>query len=394
MEHLRRTSKIEAIHAFMNELKEEKQSLSKVDIYRKYESVLKCIRPLDIFYLPMHQNDTALSIETIKKQAGKFVNAFGHGLEENQPSSYDAYVFTFMLKENSLIEEHLNQIKPWLDKAVIKMHKKDILRALEKCLSFEQNFLKREMILYPVLEKKLPTTKPLQVLWSLHDDARTTLKKLLVMLRNDDFILNDFIMMIGLYYHLIFTLNRIERLILFPVADQLLDTETKNDLFEESRAYGYVFIDSLPKTKSKTSKLTIENGFIKTTTGALSIEQFKGVMSFMPFDITFVDERDKVTYFNDRKERHFPRSPSIIGRLVKHCHPPKSVHIVEEILDAFKQGNKDMAEFWIKYKTSLIYISYYAVRDEHKQYLGTLEVSQDVTHIQTLEGEQRFVKWT
>ena len=394
MEFIKDKLKIESIHAFMNDLEDKHGSSSKVEVYRTYESVLKSIRAMDIFYLPMYQDDSLLSIETIKKQAGKFVNAFGHGLEENQPSSYDAYIFTYMLKENRRVEDHLNRIKPWLEKSMIETHKYDILKSLEKCLSFEQKFLKREMILYPALEIKLPTRRPLQVLWSLHDDARTTLKKLLVMLRKDDFVLNDFIMMIGYYYHLMFTLNRNERLILFPVADQLLDIETKKDLFEESKAYGYVFIDTLPETESKNFKSTIENGHIKTKTGALSIKQFKGVMSFMPFDITFVDEKDKVTYFNDRKERHFPRNPSIIGRLVKHCHPPKSVHIVEEILNAFKQGDKDMAEFWIKYKTSLIYISYYAVRDEDKRYIGTLEVSQDVTHIQALEGEQRLVKWT
>ena len=84
----------------------------------------------------MYQNDTSLSIEEIKKHAGKFVNAFAHGLEENQPASYDTHLFTLMLKENALIEKHLNQMKPWFKKDQIKKHKFDILESLEKCLSF------------------------------------------------------------------------------------------------------------------------------------------------------------------------------------------------------------------------------------------------------------------
>ncbi|MBU1019803.1 MAG: PAS domain-containing protein, partial [Firmicutes bacterium] len=182
-----------------------------------------------------------------------------------------------------------------------------------------------------------------------------------------------------------------EKLILFPVANHLLTQQEKRQLFEESKAYGYVFMDNLPITKDTTTDHLIENGFIQTMTGKLSMEQFDGVMKYIPVDITFVDQEDKVRFFNNRKERHFPRNPSIIGRLVKHCHPPKSVYVVEQIINSFKDGSRDEEEFWITFNNLFLYITYYAVRSKDGGYLGTLEVSQDVTHIRSLTGQKRLL---
>lgn len=108
----------------------------------------------------------------------------------------------------------------------------------------------------------------------------------------------------------------------------------------------------------------------------------------LPFDITFVDKNDVVRYYNNTKNRHFPRTPAVIGRLVKNCHPPKSVHIVEEIISDFKHNRKDMEEFWINFKDITIYIAYYAIRDESGNFMGVLEVSQDISKFINLKGEK------
>ncbi|QMS84385.1 PAS domain-containing protein [Candidatus Xianfuyuplasma coldseepsis] len=393
MELLKNQEKIIAIHNFMMELEDRNHSLTKPEIYRKYESVLSEITPIDIFFLPMYQNNTSFSIDDIKETAGKFVNVFYHGLEQHQPSSYDSNLLIYLLRENDAIEKHLNKIKPYFKRSEILEHKEEILTTIEQCMQFERKFLKREMILFSVLEHHLPTTKPLEVLWSLHDDARSTLKLLLQELRQQQPDITSLIFLIGDYYNLIYGINTKEKLILFPVANQVLSTEEKQNIFEESKEYGYVFIDDIPKPSSDTNNDVILDGFIKTSTGELSIQEFDGIMRYIPIDITFVDKDDKVRYFNNRKERHFPRNPSIIGRLVKHCHPPKSVHIVEQIVTAFKKGDKDIAEFWITFNNMFLYITYYAVRLKKGEYLGTLEVSQDVTRIRTLEGQQRLLDW-
>ncbi len=110
-------------------------------------------------------------------------------------------------------------------------------------------------------------------------------------------------------------------------------------------------------------------------------------------DITIVDENDKVLFFNKAKDRFFPRSPAIVGRLVQNCHPPESVHIVEKIVEAFKIGKKDKADFWIQMKGKFILIQYFALRDENGNYKGVIEVSQDITEIRNLQGEKRLLNW-
>ena len=128
-------------------------------------------------------------------------------------------------------------------------------------------------------------------------------------------------------------------------------------------------------------------------TGSLTFKQIELLFSHLPLDLTYVDKHDRVRYFNDRRERHFPRSPSIIGRLVEHCHPPKSVDTVNRIVEAFKSGEKNTADFWIEFKGSFLYIRYFAVRDETGAYEGVLEVSQDVSEIRGLKGQKRLLDW-
>ena len=125
----------------------------------------------------------------------------------------------------------------------------------------------------------------------------------------------------------------------------------------------------------------------------LKSEIIEALIDSMPIEISFVDENDEVKYFNKNGDRIFPRPRSIVGKKVQQCHPQKSVHKVLQILDAFKNGKKDVAEFWINLKGRQIYIRYFPVRDKDGNYLGTLEVSQDITGIKKIEGEKRLLDW-
>jgi len=127
--------------------------------------------------------------------------------------------------------------------------------------------------------------------------------------------------------------------------------------------------------------------------GMLSIDEVKAILDTLPAEITFVDNEDTVKYFNKLGKRIFARPKSVIGRKVQQCHPQKSVHMVNKILDSFKSGKKDVAEFWIQSGDRLIYIRYFAVRDKDGKYLGTMEVTQDITEIKRIEGEKRLLDW-
>ena len=123
----------------------------------------------------------------------------------------------------------------------------------------------------------------------------------------------------------------------------------------------------------------------------LSVKQIEGIFNVLPVDITFVDSNDQVRFFNELPDRIFPRARSVIGREVRRCHPRKSLHLVNRILEDFKSGKRDVAEFWIQYRGRFVHIRYFAVRDPQGEYLGTLEVTQDVTRIRELEGEKRLL---
>lgn len=127
--------------------------------------------------------------------------------------------------------------------------------------------------------------------------------------------------------------------------------------------------------------------------GYMTIEQVNLLLKTMPLDLTFVDENDRVIFYNRGEERVFPRSAGIIGREVKFCHPPKSVGTVLRILEEFRKGTKNESSFWINYKGRLIYIRYFAVRDDQKNYKGVIEMSQDITDIKKIEGEKRLLDW-
>jgi hypothetical protein len=115
------------------------------------------------------------------------------------------------------------------------------------------------------------------------------------------------------------------------------------------------------------------------------------MLTHLPIDVTMVDEKDEVRYFSQGRERIFDRSPAIIGRAVSKCHPPQSVHKVEIILDDFRSGKRDVAEFWIQASEAFVHIRYFALRDKAGEYKGCIEVSQEVSHIRALEGENRLL---
>jgi len=126
-------------------------------------------------------------------------------------------------------------------------------------------------------------------------------------------------------------------------------------------------------------------------TGEFLTEELEVVLNTLPIDITFVDKENRVRYFSQSRERIFPRTKAVIGRKVQQCHPQKSLHVVEKILNDFRENKRNRAEFWISLEGRLIYIRYFAVHNKDKEYLGCLEVTQDITDIRKIEGEKRLL---
>jgi len=193
-----------------------------------------------------------------------------------------------------------------------------------------------------------------------------------------------------------------ENNILFPSALRVITNDEWEEIRKEFDEIGYCCFTPLRLTvpretkevkKEETEESVKAEKMLQFETGSLSEEEVEAVLDSLPVDISFVDKEDQVKYFNKAEGRIFVRTKAVIGRKVQQCHPQKSVHVVSSILEAFKAGKKDVAEFWIQMNDRLIHIRYLAVRDKSGNYLGTLEVTQDITNIKKIEGEKRLLDW-
>jgi len=203
----------------------------------------------------------------------------------------------------------------------------------------------------------------------------------------------------------LYRLLEVEENVLFPNALEMLSHEDWIKMRKGEDEIGWMLSEAPPKfpkeseyihpsqdTARRTDVVFNENA-AHYDEGFMTIEQVNLLFKTLPIDLTYVDENDKVIFYNRGEERVFPRSAGIIGREVRFCHPPKSVDTVLQILEAFRKGEQNEASFWINYKERLIYIRYFAVRDTQKRYKGVIEMSQDITDIKQINGEKRLLEW-
>jgi uncharacterized protein len=293
-------------------------------------------------------------------------------------------------KANSINEF---DIKQWF----IKVH-----THLNSLMDVDKHYKRKEYLLFPFLEK-YEITGPPKVMWGKHDEIRTMLKASIEAVSTTEPVTPD-------------ELVTLTELVLIPavkgVSDMIskeeeillpmcLDTLTDDDwysIYQQTNEFGYCLFDPQVEWKpegSDVSEVTYNTGNkIQLSTGNFNLEEMEALFRTLPIDITFVDKDDKVKFFSLGPDRIFTRNRAILGRDVRMCHPPSSVHVVEQILSDFKSGKEESAAFWISMQGRFIYIEYFALRDKNGSYLGTIEFTQDLTRLRKLEGEQRLLSYT
>ena len=145
--------------------------------------------------------------------------------------------------------------------------------------------------------------------------------------------------------------------------------------------------------KKDQSEVPEPTGIMQFENGTLTKEQLDSLLNTTPFEITFIDENDTVRYFNKPGKIIFVRTRAMVGRKVQNCHSAKSLDTVNKIVESFKTGKKNLAEFWINMNNRMVHIRFFAIRDPTGKYLGTMEIVQDITDIQKLQGEKRLLDW-
>jgi PAS domain S-box-containing protein len=270
--------------------------------------------------------------------------------------------------------------------------------------TIEKRFVRKENQLFPYLEKH-GWEGPSQGMWSFHDNLREQIR--LLNTYNKEKNTSKIMANIPYLIEGIKRLLSIEDMRLFPNAIELLTESEWKEFYIGDEEIGWMLAEKpVPYYEEKPEEyihpsedntkrdlsFSLDNTF-HYDEGYMTPKQVNLLLRFLPIDITYVDENDKVIFYNRGDERVFSRSKGIIGREVRFCHPPKSVNMVLKILSEFKAGTKDVAEFWFNFKERVIHIRYFAIRDNKKNYKGVIEMSQDITEIQKLEGQKRLLDW-
>ncbi|WP_442853251.1 DUF438 domain-containing protein [Bacillus sp. EB01] len=288
------------------------------------------------------------------------------------------------------------RVAPHTEQFACEESSEAITMLLEDCnllYEVDKHYVRKEHLIFPYLEK-YGIYGPSTNMWRINDFIREGIKELRQKLAtyNGDkaSVLESAQFVIEQVLHMVYR----EENILFPMCLDKLTEDEWMKIALESDEIGYCLISAPAKWKPERNELptdAMSEGFIKLETGILSLKQLELMLNHLPIDITFIDENDVVRYFSFGKERIFPRTKAIIGRTVQNCHPPKSVHVVEEILHDFKSGKKDSEDFWIKARGKYVYIRYFAVRDGDGNYAGTLEFTQNIEPIQAIQDEKRIL---
>lgn len=269
-------------------------------------------------------------------------------------------------------------------------------------MDVEKHYKRKENLLFACLERH-GVTGPSKVMWGKDDEVRGMLKELGEALREGGDNAGEWkivseavaIPTLAAVEEMVFK----EREILMPMSLQTLTEDEWGEIWQQSPEYGWCLVEPAkgyrPPESAGPGKVARIKGeeALMFPTGSLSYDQLLGIFKTLPVDITFVDDQDRVAFFSEGDKRVFERSKAIIGRKVHHCHPPKSVNMVEQIVGDFRSGRQNVAEFWIQKGGMFVNIRYFAVRDDEGKYLGTLEVTQELSHQRSLEGERRLLQY-
>jgi len=394
-EHARGASREERIEAFKGIVMRLHGGESLDSLRQEFHTLLKDVSPAEVGAMEQRLVAEGIPESEIKKLCNLHVELFTADADKPElPPLPEGHPIRTFQAENALAEEKACNLSAILDGVRDELGYSGARNALKLGVSdlaaLIRHYERKENQLFPIMEAHGLTAPP-QVMWEIHDDIRAMFKKALSCLES-----TDHAPAVAAVSELVLAVRDMvfkEERILFPMVYETFSEADWRKVRRGEAEIGFAWVNPgdawLPADEAASAE---SGGLVRLDCGRLEPEVLNAVLKHLPVDMTFVGPDDRVAYFSQTEERIFPRSEGIIGREVSNCHPPKSVHMVEDILTRFKSGERDTAEFWIELGGRFIHIRYFAVRRDEK-YLGCLEVSQDVTAIRALKGQRRLLDW-
>lgn len=359
--------------------------------------------------------------ECKKEDIQGMLDLFQDIMNTARPSLSTNHPIAHYYKENDLMKELLEEVEDLVQYPVII---NQWLPLLERMMAYKKHFQRKQNQLYATLERH-GFDRPSTTMWLLDDFVRDEMNKAMQIVAPEKPLSTEeeasFIAQLKQLSHDLQDLMSKEETVLYPTSLALIPESEFEEMKEGDQEIGFAWFtvdapENLEKADSNEQPTATLNSdimqdllsvlsrhgitttpskdmLLDVTTGKLTLEQINLIYQYMPVDFTFVDENDIVRFYTDTTHRVFPRSKNIIGRKVENCHPATSVHIVMEIVEKFRNGSEDKAEFWIDTPKKFIYICYFAIRDKEGKFRGILEMMQDCTHIRSLEGSRTLLTW-
>ena len=383
-------------------------------VKEKFKQALAGITSLEISKIEQELVQEGMPREEIHRLCEVHMLVFQEQLESQKPEIPTENPVNILQEEHKVmlqLTEMLKTIAKSVQRAPVPTEVTEDIAHLkhvkEDLVDSEKHYIREENVLFPMLEKH-GVTEPPAIMWTEHNRIREEKKKFFTLVENYSTTgFQDFeaqlVEAADILSELLSSHFFKENNILFPTAMKVVTSVEWIEIRKEFDKIGYCrftpqhlirAVQQLERAEEKKPEpMLMPTALLQFDTGEFSKAQGESFLKTVPFDITFVDKDDVVRYFN--KSEIFLRTKSVIGRKVQQCHPQKSVHVVNQILESFKTGKKDVAEFWIPMDNGakLIHIRYFAVRDKDRNYLGTMEVTQDITGIKKIEGEKRLLDW-
>lgn len=356
----------------------------------------------EIMQMEQELVDNGMPASEIQRLCDIHADVFNQSIEQihapQEEHSRIGHPVQVLISENRALEKHLEDMFFYVIQYETSKDLKDqfpLLTKINELFDLNKHYNRKENLFFPLLEKYGFDAAP-KVMWGVDDEIRDDLKDFEKRVKEED--TRDLNMVFTNLRKRIEDMIFKEEMIMLPMITEDVTQEEWFEVAYDSIEIGYCLVapeeDWVPYTQSfydrVKSDLAMKDQKIHFKSGVLRLEEVEAILNTLPIDMTFIDAEDKFRYFNLSKDRIFIRSRAALGRIVQHCHPPRSVSLVNDILEDLKSGAKDQDSFWIEMKGMLVHISYHAVRNEHGLYLGTLEVSHDVRPYQELEGEKRL----
>lgn len=336
-----------------------------------------------------------LAVEEIQKLCDVHASIFEDSIVSEDNEWEFGHPLMIFREENRGLEKFLDGEFQDAKREYFEQQKTEALKeALYRLSKIDRHYSRKENLFFPYLEKNNITAPP-KVMWGVDDEIREHIKLSIESLENENLNLQE----LQLAEEKIRSMITKENDILLPL---LIHNMNENDwkvVARESRHIGYAFAegiegaspsDALAWLKDEDDHPENTHAEINLPSGLFQAKELEMVLNTLPVDLTFVGADGTVRYFSEGKDRVFPRTRTIIGRKVEDCHPPKSLDAVEKLISAFKNGEKDREYFWLQKGGKFILIRYYAVRDEENNYLGVVELTEEISELRELEGEKRL----